>query len=1667
MRLLELRCSLQLLWWGLCLLLRLKRSLLQRLRPVDGCSMMWLLVSGESSDLGFEPMAVFVVVAETVEGIVLYKEDSQVPATRDGVAVGRLLGPLLPAGSTTTTTTTTRAVEGRVEQERAELRERWRAQLLELQRQGGSLGTALRQIDSTQNHMVDLTDRLDRYLRQPKDVTSFTLAGSTLSDIQELEDSIQSELDQLARLDSVDSGHLASLSREVASHRASLDQLSQQVRKSEAAARALDRFLMSLRSVETDISGAQGTPPGDPLLQDPQAQLGLSRRSVASLRDKAPQLDVLLQGARLVLKAQHSELQTLSDLHRGGGGGGGAEEHLQPLKSQWEKTQASVNDRLEESRMLMELLKKFQGCRGYVSSTIQKAEQVIGQQASYLGKDNLHRLIAKVQDMKAGLSGVGGRMEEMRGVCRQLQSHLKKLPDCGHAPFEAESDALMDSWLDDEIQEQEGNLEHFHRKSVEIQEMLQTQEPPLELQKYFQGQMKYTVPPQSVTNIFLSIMFIWYWVIETQLRKRMEQVQELFSDSTDVFEELLAVQKQLAEKIQQCAAAVENIQNSVNQDLSEDLDFQEDKAQAVMKELGLISSVASHRVLEPLTQDTSRLHDSFSLTRELIQRRRDDQGKDLLTALRDDSQRFDQFFQDLQLSINECFENPESREDVETSLNRLMGFLDARESERRLAQLRERLAGGREQIPPTALEELTSWLEEQEKEVPVFTTHCANRQRQMQNVLNTFDSLQEQYDVFRDWVQNKEKDSLESDQVSRLLKDLQDQRRRAESLGDLLASVRRQGVRGDSLLKDGDNLLQRYRNLETRLQDQHAQAQKALDRQREDFHSQAESTQAWIGDLAQGLVSARVQGRHHEVKQAAQAVLDSKSDGDDKVEDLRSQGQSVCACEDLEESRRTEVQQAVREAEERWRKVLEKAGESLHTAERQAVVEEKLNHFKTQKESVLSWVRQQNQNLRSLGGHMTFEERLQIPQNILASEPAGDAKIQDLHKLAQTLCEDKALEEEEQEDGGRRRQEVRQALQEVEAQWAGLLRGAREAERSGLAEVFHLQKNETLAWLAERQRDVLGSRPEGDRQVNDLRRGGQCLCGRLDQEDSRRREEVQQAVQETEDRWRLVLQGARQMLEEADSQVALETEKRDRELREFDSHNQEATMWIGALQQKLTALAEQTSTEDRLHTAQSILGARTEGDAKMADLQTRVQALCENQDLDESTGREVRGALRGIRERWAALLASAKRAVEEGERRRDLEGLLGDVQTQRRSTAAWLEQKEQALLALDSQGDPEVSMHTAQGVLASKPEGDGRVEDLRRRGRGVCAREDLEESRRTEVQQAVGEAEERWRKVLEKAEESLHRAELQYSLSRELEAFRGQERNAGDWVDELQCQAESLGDPTLLGSRSKGESFLSDLSRRAQSLLGREDLEESRRQEVQRAVRQMEERWRPLLLTAEEAQRYGTRTEALFDTTQDPTWRDPTLAGMDSCLPGLISELAYCACFQEAGADLELGILTERQFTQLVEQHGAAQDWLREQVRHLHDLRTASEREVRQRLAACEARLGELEQEAGRRSRALRERGAALQWELRSLDQALSYSQPQNRVDQLQHHWASLQAALAEGEKLQFSLREALSHQEFLVACLKAGEADRLEKESAETLQAAVSQSSALTQILK
>lgn len=72
-----------------------------------------------------------------------------------------------------------------VEHDQAELMKQWRGQQSALHRRGSSLGAALRQIDSTEHHVVDFSERLDCFIREPKDINAFTLANTNiLTDIK-------------------------------------------------------------------------------------------------------------------------------------------------------------------------------------------------------------------------------------------------------------------------------------------------------------------------------------------------------------------------------------------------------------------------------------------------------------------------------------------------------------------------------------------------------------------------------------------------------------------------------------------------------------------------------------------------------------------------------------------------------------------------------------------------------------------------------------------------------------------------------------------------------------------------------------------------------------------------------------------------------------------------------------------------------------------------------------------------------------------------------------------------------------------------------------------------------------------------------------------------------------------------------------------------------------------------------------------------------------------------------------------------------------------------------------------------------------------------------------------------------------------------------------------
>ncbi|XP_043093802.1 nesprin-2 isoform X3 [Puntigrus tetrazona] len=332
---------------------------------------------------------------------------------------------------------------------------------------------------------------------------------------------------------------------------------------------------------------------------------------------------------------------------------------ISELQTQWENAHRAVTESREQCASLSELLKKFQSCRNRLGSTLQKAEQTIGDQASYMGKDNLQLLISKVTSIKSDLSGLGDGVEEFRAVCRQLQSVMRRIPDCADAPFESEADTLMDRWLDvtektdchldnlqagfclwekllllagevegwsiqklmtlaesqpfqteqdvsamqNELRIQEENIEHFHRRSSEIQELLQSPEFPLELQ-----------------------------VIESQLKKKMAEVKELFSETSDVFRQLEAAKGKVTSDMADHLSSIQTITNTLIslstsespqvlktiQALSEQLQAEAEQADALLQQISLLASIAGLENLQMLAEDGAHLRESICMARELV-----------------------------------------------------------------------------------------------------------------------------------------------------------------------------------------------------------------------------------------------------------------------------------------------------------------------------------------------------------------------------------------------------------------------------------------------------------------------------------------------------------------------------------------------------------------------------------------------------------------------------------------------------------------------------------------------------------------------------------------------------------------------------------------------------------------------------------------------------------------------------------------------------------------------------------------------------------------------------------------------------------------------------------------------------------------------------------------
>lgn len=93
--------------------------------------------------------------------------------------------------------------------------------------------------------------------------------------------------------------------------------------------------------------------------------------------------------------------------------------------------------------------------------------------------------------------------------------------------------------------------------------------------------------------------------------------------------------------------------------------------------------------------------------------------------------------------------------------------------------------------------------------------------------------------------------------------------------------------------------------------------------------------------------------------------------------------------------------------------------------------------------------------------------------------------------------------------------------------------------------------------------------------------------------------------------------------------------------------------------------------------------------------------------------------------------------------------------------------------------------------MKSRPDGDSKVQEVRRRSQNLCS-QDLVEAKEQEVEQKVKGIEERWTNVMQNAKQALDLAERKCALESQLRSFKDVSDNTRAWLQDKQQSLDTL-----------------------------------------------------------------------------------------------------------------------------------------------------------------------------------------------------------------------------------------------------------------------------------
>ncbi|XP_074092082.1 nesprin-2 isoform X2 [Macrotis lagotis] len=604
-----------------------------------------------------------------------------------------------------------------------------------------------------------------------------------------------------------------------------------------------------------------------------------------------------------------------------------------------EDIKSSVEESLEQCQRAMELLKQYQNCKSILTSLIHKEESVISLKTSYMGKENLKRRIAKIEIVKEEFNKHSEDVEKINQICKNLQFQLNKMITFEEPPFEKEANVIVDRWLDinektenyydnlvralalwekllnltniidewiekvlrkvevhqmndteriqlqEELKLQEQNSAKFSTKLTEIEDLLQISEPPLELQ-----------------------------VIKSSLLNRIEKIKIHLMDKSNL-SELVGNTAELKEDLDQAKTQIgmtESLLKALSpSDSLEIFTKLEEIQQQILQQKHNMTLLENQ--IGCLTPELFELKKQYESINDLFSTKKRTLQDHFSNLLNDQCKNFEDEFNNIQLSLKECFEPPETKKNVEEKLQKLNDFLTLEGRSKAIQQIEIALINVKRYLPKESVKQLSTWIMTQELDLQKMKFTCETQIKELHDCLQQLLRLQEDYISLNKWLMNQEEKWKETGIETKsnfFCQALTRKRQLFETFAQLNDSLKKSGLIREEIVIESTHLVEKYETFLIQVcKTENYQSPPAEDQNFEDL---VQDVFSWIMGIKESLmVLNSTEGKMplEERIQKIKEIILLKPEGNVKIQHIMSLG---------EKSKASMVQDTLSDIKNQW-----------------------------------------------------------------------------------------------------------------------------------------------------------------------------------------------------------------------------------------------------------------------------------------------------------------------------------------------------------------------------------------------------------------------------------------------------------------------------------------------------------------------------------------------------------------------------------------------------------------------------------------------------------------------------------------------------------------------------------------------------------------------------